>query len=249
MCDVLVAIREALCYTVGKIVKGGCVLDYSYHYSYSGMDGLAAMLGVLIVLFVIAAAVGLLFYILRSIGLMTLANNRGLRNPWLAWIPVVGVYTLGAIVDDISEKEGGKSNFRYLMLGGSILSMLFSGISSMSGFFEMLTDPEDWLEITGRNDSGYVTSIRLDGESRSQGGSLGSGVKLTGRVLRESILGGTNLRSTSFDFKVKNDKFVFTVQGYGHGVGMSQTGANEMAREGYTYDEILTHYYPGTEVA
>ena len=48
---------------------------------------------------------------------------------------------------------------------------------------------------------------------------------------------------------MKNDKFVFTVQGYGHGVGMSQTGANEMAREGYTYDEILTHYYPGTEVA
>ncbi len=114
---------------------------------------------------------------------------------------------------------------------------------------ELSGDPEDWLEITGRNDSGYVTSIRLDGESRSQGGSLGSGVKLTGRVLRESILGGTNLRSTSFDFKVKNDKFVFTVQGYGHGVGMSQTGANEMAREGYTYDEILTHYYPGTEVA
>ena len=42
--------------------------------------------------------------------------------------------------------------------------------------------------------------------------------------------------------------FVFTVYGYGHGVGMSQDGAIQMARNGKTYVEILTHYYPGTTV-
>ena len=37
-----------------------------------------------------------------------------------------------------------------------------------------------------------------------------------------------------------------TTKGYGHGVGMSQYGANGMAKNGYNYKDILTHYYPGT---
>ncbi len=43
-----------------------------------------------------------------------------------------------------------------------------------------------------------------------------------------------------------NTKFLFEGRGYGHGIGMSQNGARGMAREGYTYDQILAHYYPGT---
>ena len=41
---------------------------------------------------------------------------------------------------------------------------------------------------------------------------------------------------------------MFTVKGYGHGVGMSQYGANEMAKSGASYREILMHYYPGTTI-
>ena len=41
---------------------------------------------------------------------------------------------------------------------------------------------------------------------------------------------------------------IITVKGYGHRVGMSQYGADAMAAQGYTYDEILTHYYSGTEL-
>lgn len=48
--------------------------------------------------------------------------------------------------------------------------------------------------------------------------------------------------------KSENGTFVFKVYGYGHGVGMSQHGAMEMAKNGKTYKEILTHYYPGTSV-
>lgn len=51
-----------------------------------------------------------------------------------------------------------------------------------------------------------------------------------------------NLRSTDFDIEVE-DKVYITTRGYGHGVGMSQNGANEMAKEGYSYEEILMHYY------
>lgn len=51
------------------------------------------------------------------------------------------------------------------------------------------------------------------------------------------------LRSTDFDIKENQDKIIITTKGYGHGVGMSQYGANGMAKEGFTYREILNHYY------
>lgn len=56
------------------------------------------------------------------------------------------------------------------------------------------------------------------------------------------------LRSADFDIVVEN-KVKITTRGYGHGVGMSQYGANEMAKEGYNYKDILKHYYKGTEIS
>lgn len=58
----------------------------------------------------------------------------------------------------------------------------------------------------------------------------------------------TTEKSTSTDKTSENGKFVFKVYGYGHGVGMSQRGAMEMAENGKTYTEILNHYFPGTTV-
>lgn len=58
-----------------------------------------------------------------------------------------------------------------------------------------------------------------------------------------------NLRSTKFDMTFENDNIIFHVTGYGHGVGMSQYGANAMAKEGKTYKEILSHYYQGTTLS
>lgn len=52
-----------------------------------------------------------------------------------------------------------------------------------------------------------------------------------------------NLRSTDFSIEQNNDFIQITTKGYGHGVGMSQYGANGMAKEGYTYKEILNYYY------
>lgn len=56
------------------------------------------------------------------------------------------------------------------------------------------------------------------------------------------------LKSTCFDIKIEENKVIFNVTGYGHGVGMSQYGANGMAKEGYNYKDILKHYYQNCEI-
>lgn len=56
------------------------------------------------------------------------------------------------------------------------------------------------------------------------------------------------LKSTNFEISKENDKIKFTVKGYGHGVGMSQTGADAMAKQGKNYKEIINHFYSGVEI-
>ena len=57
-----------------------------------------------------------------------------------------------------------------------------------------------------------------------------------------------NLRSTDFTITVENNDIIFTTKGYGHGVGMSQYGANAMAKEGSSYKDILEYYYQGVTI-
>ncbi|MFD3446656.1 stage II sporulation protein D [Microbacteriaceae bacterium 4G12] len=71
-----------------------------------------------------------------------------------------------------------------------------------------------------------------------------NGKTLTGKQIREKL----GLRSSDFTWKQQNDTVVVTTKGYGHGVGMSQYGANGMAKEGKSYKDIVTHYYKGTEI-
>lgn len=93
-------------------------------------------------------------------------------------------------------------------------------------------DAGSWLGETVRGSSGRVRSIRV------------GGAEISGTAMRSMF----SLRSTNFDVAYNGTSFVFTVRGYGHGVGMSQYGANVMAKTGANYAEILAHYYPGTEL-
>ncbi len=68
--------------------------------------------------------------------------------------------------------------------------------------------------------------------------------KLAGTKVRQLM----GLRSAAFTVTYQEGEFIFTVFGYGHGVGMSQYGADYLARQGYTYQEILAHYYADTKV-
>lgn len=94
-----------------------------------------------------------------------------------------------------------------------------------------LSSPMDVSEPV-LTDGGHVKSI-----------IIGS-VNISGTKMRSLF----SLRSTKFTLSFENDKVIFSVTGYGHGVGMSQYGANAMAKEGKTYREILTHYYSGTTI-
>jgi stage II sporulation protein D len=66
----------------------------------------------------------------------------------------------------------------------------------------------------------------------------------TGREIRELF----DLRSSGFEIDVSGKNIVFITNGFGHGVGMSQYGANGYAKQGCTYEEILLHYYQGVEI-
>ena len=94
--------------------------------------------------------------------------------------------------------------------------------------------PELWIGDITYNSSGRVDNIKICGKA------------ISGKRLREIFL----LRATDFylEYKKIDDRFVFDVKGYGHGVGMSQYGANLMAREGKSYDDILMWYYTGVEI-
>lgn len=71
-----------------------------------------------------------------------------------------------------------------------------------------------------------------------------NGIEFTGKDVASKL----KLRSNYFTITQNQTKVTIITKGYGHGVGMSQYGALGMAKEGYTYDEILKHYYQGTEI-
>lgn len=71
-----------------------------------------------------------------------------------------------------------------------------------------------------------------------------NGTVVTGKDIREKL----KLKSTDFTWERRGDKIVINTKGNGHGVGMSQYGANGMAAEGKTYKDIINHYYKGVEI-
>lgn len=108
-------------------------------------------------------------------------------------------------------------------------------------------DPKNWFEIQSIFSGKYIDTMKLDGkEYISIGGSMR---RVTGALMRSTILGTDNLKSTAFDISYDNGVFTFKTYGWGHGVGMSQWGACYYAQAGYTYDQILRHYYTGTSIA
>lgn len=74
-------------------------------------------------------------------------------------------------------------------------------------------------------------------------------VKINGiQMSSKEVCSKLKLKSTYFEIISEGNKIIVKTKGFGHGVGMSQYGAEGMAREGYTYKEILNHYYKGTEI-
>ena len=93
-------------------------------------------------------------------------------------------------------------------------------------------DAAEWIGSAVRDDSGRVEEMTV------------GGVTVSGARLRTMF----SLRSTAFTVSAEGEDITFRVTGYGHGVGMSQYGANELARQGKSWQEILRWYYTGVTI-
>lgn len=152
----------------------------------------------------------------------------------------------GGKTESASNVWGGE-NFPYLQ------SVETSGEDGYSGYNTELTVSKD--ELIQKLKSVYP-DIEINLENNEE-------IKIleyteSGRV-RTIKIGNTNvvatklrsclgLRSTFFDVSVNGESITFNVIGYGHGVGMSQTGADSLARQGYSAEDIVKHFYTGVEI-
>lgn len=110
-------------------------------------------------------------------------------------------------------------------------------------------DPSEWLKIIDYSEGKYVGNMTVGGNS-TYVNSSNKTVTITGRVFREQIM-SLDIRSVAFDveYNPQTEQFTFTTYGYGHGVGLSQNGANNLAAQwGWDYKQILEFYYQGTVV-
>ena len=113
----------------------------------------------------------------------------------------------------------------------------FNSVSSMSlqEFYDKLgLKYEKGLDVLvlERSSSNRIVRLKING------------VEFTGKDVYNKL----GLRSCDFEFIKVGNNISINTKGYGHGVGMSQYGAHGMAKNGYSYKEILSHYYGGTEL-
>lgn len=161
-------------------------------------------------------------------------------------VPILAAYhAISGGKTELASVVWGDTNMPYLKAVESIGDLLapdyqtsatFTGeqfIAAAKKLGATLTgDPKTWIKEPKRSASGTVTEYVLGGK------------KVNGQQIRTAF----SLRSANFDIVYKDTKLCFTVRGYGHGVGMSQYGANYMAKQGSSYMEILKWYYLGCVV-
>ena len=112
----------------------------------------------------------------------------------------------------------------------SYLRTINMPLDAISNKLGLSLNNDSVISILSYTDGGNIKEININGNNFS------------GKKVRE-LLG---LRSADFDISISDNNANITTRGYGHGVGMSQYGANGMANAGYSYKDILSHYYPGT---
>lgn len=105
-------------------------------------------------------------------------------------------------------------------------------IKAVHSEFEIDFSKEDAIQIMEYTESGRIKTIKF------------GNVNLSGVEARTIFA----LRSAKFSIQKIEDKIKFTVIGYGHGVGMSQTGADALAKQGSSFEDIIKHFYVGVEI-
>ena len=119
---------------------------------------------------------------------------------------------------------------------GQLPASRWSATVSESELRSALRQSPEGFRVTGRTSTHRVTRVITSG-----GGAM-EGVELRRR------LGYTRLKSLDFDVERGSHGYVFTGRGYGHGAGLCQWGAKVLADRAWSYQDILSHYYPGAEL-
>ena len=114
---------------------------------------------------------------------------------------------------------------------------------SVSEFADKIKDAMPELDF------GTITKKNIKIKTRSEGGRAAQVQVGDQKVSGTDIRSALSLYSTRMEFSFKGDEITITTSGSGHGVGMSQYGANGLAKKGKDYREILAHYYQGTDVS
>jgi len=109
---------------------------------------------------------------------------------------------------------------------------------------EMTVDYKEVLRKLGVNTAADMRVLEKTKGNRIKKILIGNHL-FSGREVRERL----GLNSSQFEWTRLGDRMKFVTYGYGHGVGMSQWGANGMAKEGKTAEQIVKHYYTGIEIS
>lgn len=131
-------------------------------------------------------------------------------------------------VDSSMDMQSSEYTYETTMPVKTVASLLQKAHSDLKIYDGSL---KEQMQVIDRTEAGYINTMQIGNKV------------FTGREVRE-ILG---LRSSDFTVKQDGDNMIFTTNGYGHGAGMSQYGADCMAKDGKTYKEILTYYYTGIQ--
>lgn len=107
-------------------------------------------------------------------------------------------------------------------------------------------EPEEFASLLGLSGEGDCTEWVE--ELQSKDGYVTSAVICGKEFTASQIRNALELKSTAFEIECDDEKITVTCKGHGHGVGMSQYGADYMARQGSTWREILLHYYPSAVI-
>ena len=159
--------------------------------------------------------------------------------------PILAVYhaVSSGKTENASDIWGG--NYPYLKSVDSVNDLLNPDyLSTVSLPTAELTNALNKANITvsGEAASWFGEAVRTSNGAIKQINICGNAI--SGDSLRQAL----GLRSNNFEISLEGDTFTFTVKGYGHGVGMSQYGANRMALQGSSYTEILSAYYTGCKL-
>ena len=131
------------------------------------------------------------------------------------------------------ESETDVLSDNYLKVKSFTLQEFYDRLmTSFSGLNLDLENPDKWISNISYNSAGYVSTVDI------------GGLKVLGRDFRRYF----ELNSSCFMVFYEDGEFSIATKGYGHGVGMSQFGANQLSQQGKTYKDILLYYYPGTNI-